>query len=490
MDRIADDFARVGMVGETTNCLVGWLATVSRKLDKPLAVIVQSTSAAGKSALQDAVMDFVPAEKLVRYSAMTGQSLYYLGESDLAHKVLAIAEEEGAERASYALKLLQSEGELSIASTGKDTSSGRLVTHPYRVQGPTAIFLTTTATDIDEELMNRCVVLTVNEDRDQTRAIHDRQRAAHTLDGILAAAEREPVLKVHRDAQRLLAAVEVVIPHAHRLTFADASTRTRRDHVKYLTLIRSIALAHQHQRERHSARTSDGRTVTYIEATTDDIALANRLAHEVLGRSLDELPPQPRRLLEALDVMVGEIAAEREIDRDRVRFTRRQVRERLGGGDTQLKRHLARLVELELVWCHRAERTGGFVYELAWTAEHDGTRFCPGLVDLDTLTNPPGDPARPTDTEAVEPPGSAATTGDRSAPEPRRSAPGRPPVAGRSAPGRTPDPDSKPQATPDKPAADDSGSPKRASGRPKKRRGRNDSDGDLGPGEATDGSAA
>ena len=53
----------------------------------------------------------------VQFSAMTGQSLFYMGEADLAHKVLAIAEEEGAERAAYALKLLQSEGELSIASS-------------------------------------------------------------------------------------------------------------------------------------------------------------------------------------------------------------------------------------------------------------------------------------------------------------------------------------------------------------------------------------
>ncbi len=43
VDRITDDFARVGMVGEATNCLVGYLATISRLLDKPLAVIVQST---------------------------------------------------------------------------------------------------------------------------------------------------------------------------------------------------------------------------------------------------------------------------------------------------------------------------------------------------------------------------------------------------------------------------------------------------------------
>ena len=118
----------------------------------------------------------MPVEEQVRYSAMTGQSLFYVGETDLAHKVLAIAEEEGATRAAYALKLLQSDGEISIASTGKDTASGRLVTHTYRVTGPTAIILTTTSIEIDEELLNRCLVLTVDEDRAQTRAIHERQR--------------------------------------------------------------------------------------------------------------------------------------------------------------------------------------------------------------------------------------------------------------------------------------------------------------------------
>lgn len=182
--RVVDAFAAVGMVGEATNCLVGYLAAISRKLPAPLAVIVQSTSAAGKSAVMEAVLGFVPPEDRVSFSAMTGQSLFYLGESDLAHKVLSIAEEEGASRAAYALKLLQSEGELSIASTGKDTASGRLVTHTYSVKGPTAIVLTTTAIDVDEELLNRCLVLTVDEDRAQTQAIHHAQRQAQTLDGL------------------------------------------------------------------------------------------------------------------------------------------------------------------------------------------------------------------------------------------------------------------------------------------------------------------
>ena len=188
LERIVEDFARCGVVGEETNKLVGYLGVVSRHLEAPLAVIVQSSSAAGKSSLMEAVLAFVPEEQRVQYSAMTGQSLFYMGEQDLKHKVLAIVEEEGAHSAAYALKLLQSEGVLTIASTGKDPATGRLLTHQYRVEGPVMIFLTTTAIHLDEELLNRCLVLSVNEDREQTQAIHRVQREAQTLAGSAAQA--------------------------------------------------------------------------------------------------------------------------------------------------------------------------------------------------------------------------------------------------------------------------------------------------------------
>ena len=93
--RILKDFAASGIVGEETNTLTGYLACVSRLLDRPLAVIIQSSSAAGKSSLMDAVLALMPAEAQVRYSAMTGQSLFYMGEVGLKHRILAIAEEEG-----------------------------------------------------------------------------------------------------------------------------------------------------------------------------------------------------------------------------------------------------------------------------------------------------------------------------------------------------------------------------------------------------------
>ena len=354
LDRILEDFHKCGIVGEETNTLVGYLAAVSRHLDSPLAVVVQSSSAAGKSSLMDAVLAFVPEEERIQFSAMTGQSLYYMGEMDLKHKVLAVVEEEGASRASYALKLLQSEGTLSIASTGKDPSTGKLVTHQYKVEGPVMIFLTTTAIDLDEELLNRCLVLSVNEDREQTQAIHKLQREQQTLEGLIRRQERKEIVRRHQNAQRLLKPLYVANPYANELTFPDNRTRMRRDHVKYLTLIRVIALLHQHQRPINTAR-----GLTYIEATREDIQTADRLMKELLARSLDELPPQTRKLLSLIEAMVSGRAA--------FLFSRRDVRDHTGWGHTQLKIHLHRLEELEYLAIHHGGRGQNYVYELNWS---------------------------------------------------------------------------------------------------------------------------
>jgi DNA primase len=383
IERIAADFSRCGIVGETINALVGYLAAVSRKLDRPLALLIQSTSAAGKSSLLDAVLRFVPEEERIAYSAMTGQSLFYMGEMDLKHKILAIAEEEGAHRASYALKLLQSEGELTIASTSKNPETGKLVTDEYRVEGPVMIALTTTAADIDEELLNRCLVLSVDEGRTQTQAIHAAQRERRTLAGLQAKVERAQLLKLHQNAQRLLQPLAIVNPYAQFLTFLDDRTRTRRDHEKYLTLIDAIALVHQHQRPIKS--TASAQPIRYIEATLDDIALANRLAHDVLGRTLDELPPQTRRLLKLVASMVEDWCSAQQIKRSDYRFSRRQVREHTRWGDTQLKIHLGRLVELEYLLVHRGGRGQSFEYELLYDGGSDPQRHLSGLIDVEAL---------------------------------------------------------------------------------------------------------
>jgi DNA-binding transcriptional ArsR family regulator len=365
IERVLADFDLCGVVGEETNKKVSYLAAVSRLLSKPLAVVVQSSSAAGKSSLMEAVLSFMPEEQREEYSAMTGQALYYMGQKNLKHKILAVAEEEGASRAAYALKLLQSEGKLKIASTGKDPVNGKMVTHEYLVEGPVMIFLTTTAQDVDEELLNRCLVLTVNEEQEQTRAIHRKQREAQTIEGLWARRDREKVVRLHRNAQRLLRPIEVVNNHAAAMPdFPDTVTRMRRDHMKLLTLVQAIALLHQHQRETKIS-TRNGETVEYIEATETDVKLAQTLIRQVLGPSLDELQPHTRRLLVAIDAMVAAESERLQIERHKVHFTRRTVRQYTRWGDTQLRMHMKRLEDMEYLTVRRGGNGQTFVYQLA-----------------------------------------------------------------------------------------------------------------------------
>ena len=381
--RLREAFHQAGIIGEESNTLIAYLAGVSRKLERPLAIIIQSASAAGKTTLMDAVLSFFPEEERVKYSAMTGQSLYYLGETSLKHKILAVVEEAGAERASYALKLLQSEGELTIASTGKDPTTGKMVTQEYHVEGPVMIFLTTTAIDLDEELQNRCLTLAVDESAEQTGRIHRVQRERRTLAGLLAHEQRKDLLKQLRDAQRLLSPLHVVNPFAPALTFATARTRNRRDHEKYLTLIDAIALLHQHQRQR-GQHLVNGRVVEFVEVTLDDIALANELAPEVLGRSLDELPPQTRRLLAVIRELMKGKRKERAA-KGATTFSRKELRDLCGWSLTQVRVHLERLVELEYLATRHARLNNQFLYELLFDVDAPEAVAHVGLITVEEL---------------------------------------------------------------------------------------------------------
>ena len=249
------------------------------------------------------------------------------------------------------------------------------------------LFLTSTAIDLDEELLNRCMVLTINESRAQTEAIHARQRAARTLSGLVSTRHAETVRALHRAAQSLLRPVAVVNPYAERLTFRSESTRMRRDHAKYLTLIDAIAFLHQHQRPNLQA-TVAGQVIEYVEVTLDDIALANRLASEVLGRSLDELPPQTRRVLGVIDALVREQSEREALARADVRLTRKALRAALGMSEKQVRVHVDRLVELDYLLPHSGRNGQRFVYELTFDGDtQSDAQQLMGLADLATASN-------------------------------------------------------------------------------------------------------
>ena len=382
---VSADIESCGLIGETTGAMLVYLAAVSRKLPRPLAVVIQSSPAAGKTTLMDAVLEMIPDEEKLRCSAVTGRSLFYMGKDQLKRKVLAIAEDEGARNATYAMKLLQSDGKLSIVTTGRNGKSGRTFGRIDFGTRPAALLLTTTAAEIDDELLSRALLVTVSEEAAQTRAIHAGQRSAHTLEGRVAGDSRESIRRLHRNAQRLLDPVVVVNPFADQLTFPDHKTRYRRDHEHYLTLIDAICLLHQHQRKRVT-RKSGEETAEYIEVAVEDITAANRLMHELLGQAPSELPPQTRKLLALIRNYAADRGNAENLLAHAVKFTRSDLRAETSWGDTQLKVHLSRLVDMEYVHVIRGTQFGRHYYQLVSQAlpKIDQRRLA-GLVNVEEL---------------------------------------------------------------------------------------------------------
>ena len=353
---IIDDFEKTGLLGEDQNALIGYLSALSRKDEQPLAVIIQSSSGAGKTTFMDAVLALMPEEDCIKFSALTGQSLYYM-QSNLKNKILALVEEEGAQKASYSLKLLQSEGILSIAVAAKDPDTGRMQTQRYEVEGPVMIFIATTNFEIDEELQNRCILLTVNETKEQTQRILEHQRQMETLEGLIQKNSKAEICKRHHVLQKLLRPIHVINPYAAELSFYAQDHRARRHQKKYLSLIRMIAFLHQYQRALKTVRLSYSSTLLeYIEVTLEDIELANKLAVKIFGVSLDDLPVQTRTFLEKLYTYVKEQCKTHKIRQSDFRFCRRELCETTETGMTQIGIHLKRLEQYDYVVKHRGKR--------------------------------------------------------------------------------------------------------------------------------------
>ncbi|MBL0381305.1 MAG: hypothetical protein JKP90_17050 [Desulfofustis sp. PB-SRB1] len=251
--------------------------------------------------------------------------------------------------------------------------------------------ITTTATEIDQETASRFIFLTIDESAAMTGAIHQRQREAETLAGLIREKKQHTVTRKHHAVQRMLMPLAVVNPYAEYLNYPSHSLRARRDHKKYLGLIRAVAFLHQYQREIQTVEV-DGTPVEYIEVTLTDIETANRLANVVLGQSMDELVKPSRTLLSKIYEMVKEQAEQNNAPIDEIFFTRRMIREYTGWSDWQIRAHIKQLEEMEYIGVRTSSRGKEYSYILNYQGqgeEHQETCYLnlTSVEQIETLMN-------------------------------------------------------------------------------------------------------
>lgn len=333
VDSILADMETLGYMGDETAKLLGYLISVSRMLEKPMSGIIQSGSGAGKSYLAEMVEKMTPPESVVLYSRLSALALVYMPRDFLKAKLLVLEERVGGEAADYQIRTLQSKHVVRQAVVIKDPSTGRMHTRCNEVEGPIAYMETTTSLKLNPENTSRCFEIPLDESPEQTRRIHQRQKALRGLEGLGKHTRAETICRLHHHAQRLLEPVYVVIPYVDHLTFPDRWLRTRRDHERFLCLIEVLAFLHQHQRVRKHHHGTE-----YIEATLDDYHWAFRLAQAVLQNSLDELSRWARVTMEHINTLPPGS-----------QFLRRELREQLRWPDHRTRQALDELVQMEFL---------------------------------------------------------------------------------------------------------------------------------------------
>lgn len=378
LGRIAADFEACGMVGNREQCLLAYLGSLSRLTERPFGTLIVSRSGAGKSFLQDMVASFTPDESLLRMTRLTSQSLFYQGRNGLKHKLLSIEEDEGMQEAMYSIRVLLSSQRLQIHSLKTDTQSGELTAYENVVEGPASVMISTTdLASFTFENVNRFFVLCLDESPEQTQRIMDHQRKIAGVEGIKQRLAAKKIAQLHRNIQRLLKPVTVVNRIGTGVEYPGQLLNARREATKLDSLIKTVALLHQYQREARQERFFEMNT-SYIETTEEDIAAVLEIANEVLCQSIDDLSKLCRELLGYIHTLVEEKHGVEKLDnpdleRWQVRFTRKELKDLSGWSRWHLEEHLKELVEAGYI----AERMG-----------RRGQRYAYSLVE-DAIPEPP-----------------------------------------------------------------------------------------------------
>jgi DNA-binding PadR family transcriptional regulator len=249
-------------------------------------VHVGGDSAAGKSRLCDEVTQCFPKNYIWKITGMTDKSLRYIKD---AVGTLYIAEfaalskgkKEEESTAQFDVKLLISEGKLTITVVEKNPETKKWETHIYDNDNVKNIITTSTDVDVTPELKNRLWELAVNETTEQTKAIKDR-RAQEREGHIVDASKEKKVLrlatkKITQEKPKEFA----IIPYASLIKdiVGDQLLRARRDINKLFNAVEAVATLNLRNRPRWNNR---------IVATPEDFWYAMQYMDEAIVGTFTE----------------------------------------------------------------------------------------------------------------------------------------------------------------------------------------------------------
>ncbi|RJR53588.1 MAG: hypothetical protein C4576_01490 [Desulfobacteraceae bacterium] len=291
---ISRDIALAGeVIGEETNKMMLYLAATSRKFRKPISLVIFGKSSSGKSYLANAIEKFMPEEDNLVLSSMSPKALEYMGDQ-LKHRLILVQEWEGLTEALPTLRTLQSEGKLARLVTAIDPVTKTRVARAHTQDCPCSVIVTTTKEGIHDENSTRIFELYADESVEQTKRVVMANLAKADIAKRMSPEEKEGILALHHNVQRVLQPVEVNIPYAEHLSFPAKTTRHRRDSERFINLIKAVAFLRQYQKEDFQIL-GDGRRL--INADQEDYRIAYEIGLDVIRATLNTISNRSKNAL-------------------------------------------------------------------------------------------------------------------------------------------------------------------------------------------------
>lgn len=346
LKRSLQDIARSGLVGEKYNALISYLAYTSRKRERPLHVMFLGSSGSGKTHLQEQISQFIPASEKIEITSLSDNALYYFKRKELKNKLICIEDLDGAENAMYPLRELQSKSQISKTVATKD-SKGQIQTVHLVVEGPVCVSGCTTQERIYEDNANRCILLHIDQSRDQSRRIMEWQKKQSA--GLIDRGVQSRSIALLRDVQQVLKPIEVINPYAMYIELPQEVFKPRRSLQLLLNFIETVTFYHQYQRKVHH---KNGRR--YIESTIEDVEYSFRLMKDILFTKSDELSRACRNFFERLKSKVKEGQS----------FYSKELRTMLRISPSTMKRYVSELTRYGRIRIIGGSKYRGYEYEI------------------------------------------------------------------------------------------------------------------------------
>lgn len=346
---------KVGIVGETNNRMIMWLAMLSRKLTHPLHIACYGDSGTGKSMLQESVARCFDESECIELTSASDKSMYYLQDS-LSQKVLLIQDMYSlSDEVVFQLREMMSKKQLTRTVTIKDKDKGFL-TELKTMKASVSVIACTTENAIYHDNATRSIELRIDSSDEQDSKVLRRQQmmAARTIEYQVEAESR----KLLQIIDKLVLPYKVVNPYAMELNIPKSVFSKRRTMGMYLGIIEAVTLLNQYKRKRKTENETE-----YLLTDIQDIEFANHLMMAILLQKSDSLNQGQRHFFEALKNYVLE--SKKQV------FTQKMLVHSLRLHPSKVKRYVSQLTTYGYISISGGDRyKKGFTYSISETNDY------------------------------------------------------------------------------------------------------------------------